>query len=121
MIMISVVFLAAQALSQELNSTLHDSTLNGIQVAYPGDTVVFTCKLRGSNSLVWESDEYIGVDQRLTFASAEPNRTELRAIGNSETVGASSYKLPCDDVISNTLVYIIIMYTFYIYYRQCHQ
>ena len=28
-------------------------------------------------------------------------------------VGASSYKLPCDDVISNILVYII-MYTFYI-------
>ena len=56
-------FLATQAVSQKLNSTLH-STLYSIQVAYVGETVVFTCVVRGSNHMGWSSEEYIGTAGR---------------------------------------------------------
>ena len=80
----TVAFLATQliqALSQELNSTLN-STPNGIRFGYPGEMVKFTCEVRGSNNLVWESDEYIGVGERLILASVEPNGTVQHATGN---------------------------------------
>lgn len=88
----TVVLLVAQALSQELSSTLH-STPNGIQFAYPGEMVVFTCEVRGSNNLIlmWESDQYIGVGQRLTLAPVEPNGTVQHASGNSETFAVLSF------------------------------
>ena len=85
MITTVVLLLATQALSQELNSTLQ-LTPNGIRFGYPGEMVKFMCEVRGSNNLVWESDEYIGVGQRLTLASVEPNGTVVHATGNhSET------------------------------------
>jgi hypothetical protein len=85
-------------LSQELSSTLH-STPNGIQLGYPGEMVVFTCEVRGSNNLVWESDEYIGADQRLTLASVEPNGTERGASGNSETVAMLIFAVDAAEAI----------------------
>ena len=80
------VLLASQAVSQELNSTLH-STLYGVEVAYVDETVVFTCTVRGSNSMAWTSEEYIGTGgQRLEFSAAELPGTRLSAVGNSQTV-----------------------------------
>lgn len=48
--------------------------------------VVFTCAVKGSNSITWTSDEYIGANQPLTLVSAEPVGHEVRAVGNDQTV-----------------------------------
>jgi hypothetical protein len=48
---------------------------------------------------VWESDEYIGVDQQLALASVEPNGTEIRATGNSETVAMLVFAVDAAEVV----------------------
>ena len=81
-----MILLATQADSQDLSSTLY-SILYGVQVAYVDEMVVFTCVVRGSNSMAWTSDEYIGTGgQRLEFSAAESAGTRLPAVGNSQTV-----------------------------------
>ena len=81
---IVVLLLAAQTVSQELNSTLH-STLYGISIAYVDEMVVFTCVVRGSNSMAWTSEEYIGTGgRRLEMSAAElvGTRYSIPVIGN---------------------------------------
>ena len=57
--------------AQELNSTLH-STFYGVNFAYDGEMVTFTCVARNSTLIAWSSNEYIGSDGlRLEFASIE--------------------------------------------------
>lgn len=81
-----IQLLAAQAMSQELNSTLH-SALYGVQVAFVDENVVFTCVVRSSNSMAWTSEEYIGTGgQRLELSAAEPLGTRYSAVGNNQTV-----------------------------------
>ena len=69
---------------QQLNNTLH-STEYGVHFAYESETVTFTCVTRGSNSIAWSSDEYIGAD-RMEFASAEREGT-TRSAADSGAIG----------------------------------
>ena len=48
--MILVLLLAAQAVSQELNSTLH-TTVYDAPITYTDEMVLFTCVVRGANSM----------------------------------------------------------------------
>ena len=69
-----------------LDSTLH-STVDGIPVAYVGETVVFTCMVRGSNSMAWRSDEYIGTGvQRLELSAGDAIGTNYTAVANNQTI-----------------------------------
>ena len=72
-------------MSQELNSTLH-SLVYGAPIAYIDEMVIFTCVVRGSNSMSWTSKEYIGTGQQLELSAAEPVGTNHSAVGNSQTV-----------------------------------
>ena len=73
-------------MAQELNSSLH-STINGVPIAYTDEAVIFTCVVRGSNSIAWTSEEYIGTGgQRLELSAAEPIGTRYYAVGNNQTV-----------------------------------
>ena len=68
--------LVVPASSQQLNSTLH-STSHGVHFAYVGEYVVFTCISKGSNSIAWSSDEYIGSGGlRLEFISIDMETTQ---------------------------------------------
>ena len=97
-----MILLATQADSQDLSSTLH-STLYGVEVAYVDEIVVFTCIVRGSNSMAWTSDEYIGTGgQRLEFSAAEPAGTTLSAVGNSQTT-AELINATIDEIIVSEL------------------
>ena len=61
--------------------------LYGIQVAFVGEIVVFTCVVRGSNSMAWTSDKYIGVGgQQLQFSARENVGATQSAVGNNQTV-----------------------------------
>ena len=83
---VTLSVLATQAMSQELNSTLH-STLYGVQFAFVDEMVIFTCVVKESNSMAWTSDEYIGIGgEQLQFSAADPPRTSRTAIGNNQTV-----------------------------------
>ena len=113
-----VVLLATQALSQELNSTLH-STVNGAQFAYIDEMVVFTCVVRGSNNLLWTSKEYIGADERLTLTSIESKGTEVRAIGNNQTVARLIMAVDTGDVIIVSELHIRIKATYPVASVQC--
>jgi hypothetical protein len=114
----TVILLATPALSQELNSTLH-STLYGVEVAYVDEMVVFTCVVRGSNSMAWTSEEYIGTGgQRLEFSAAEPAGTTLPAVGNSQTV-ATLVNATIDEIIVSQLS-IRIRPTYLIASIWCH-
>ena len=68
------------AQTTELTSTLH-STKYGVNFAYAGETLKITCAIKGSNSLAWSSDEYIGRD-RIELVSALPN--EMQSAGQAE-------------------------------------
>lgn len=97
-----VLLLAAQAVSQELNSTLH-STLYDVQVAFIDEMVVFTCVVRESNSMAWTSEEYIGTGgQRLELSAAEPVGTSYSAVGNTQTV-ATLVSATIDEIIVSQL------------------
>lgn len=53
----------------------------------PGDFLTFSCEIRDSSILAWESDEYIGRHgKRLEFLSAEPAGTTKSSGGDSEVV-----------------------------------
>ena len=82
---IALSLLAYQAATQELSSTLH-STIYGAQIAFVDEMVVFTCVVRGSNSMSWTSDEYIGSDRRLPLSSGQLVNHSISAIGNAQTV-----------------------------------
>lgn len=96
-----LVFFATQVESQELTSTLH-TTFYGVQVAYIDETVVFTCVLRGSNNLVWTSDEYIGANQQLNLVSAQRIGTVVTAVGNAQT-SAELVNATIDEIIVSEL------------------
>jgi hypothetical protein len=98
----TVLLLATKSASQELTSTLH-STLFGVEVAYVDEMVVFSCIVRGSNSMAWTSNEYIGTGgQRLEFSAAEPAGTRLSAVGNSQTT-AVLINATIDEIIISQL------------------
>ena len=80
----AAILLVNHVVSQELNSTLH-STPSGVQFAFAGEMVVFTCTVR-SNSITWSSDEYIGTDQPLTLVSIQGEGFRSNPVGNAETV-----------------------------------
>ena len=82
---IALSLLAYQAATQELSSTLH-STIYSAQIAFVDEMVVFTCVVRGSNSMSWTSDEYIGSDRRLPLSSGQLVNHSISAIGNAQTV-----------------------------------
>ena len=104
--MSTVLFLVTQALSQELNSTLH-STLYGVQVAYVGEIVTFTCVVRQSNSMGWMSKEYIGTGgQQLEISAADPVNTSQTAIGDHQTVATLTSAIVDKVIISQLRVKI---------------
>ena len=104
--MSTVLFLVTQALSQELNSTLH-STLYGVQVAYVGEIVTFTCVVRQSNSMGWMSEEYIGTGgQQLEISAADPINTPQTAIGDNQTVATLTSAIVDKVIISQLRVKI---------------
>ena len=105
-------------MSQELNSTLY-SGFYGVQVAHANEMVVFTCVVRGSNSLVWESDEYVGVGQRVTLASVEPNGTMRPAIRNNETVATLVYAVDAGEVVIVSTLRIRVNSTYPVASVQC--
>ena len=82
---IILALLVCQAVTQELSSTLQ-STIHGAQVAFVDEMVVFTCTVRGSNSMAWRSDEYIGTGQRLSLSTAQGLNHNVSALGNDQTV-----------------------------------
>ena len=69
------VLLVTQVKSQELNSTLF-STPFGVPVAFVNETIVFTCVIRGSDTIGWSSDQYIGLNRQLIFISTNPIGTQ---------------------------------------------
>jgi hypothetical protein len=74
-----ILLVVTGAVSQELTSTLH-STLYGVEVAYVDEMVVLTCVVRGSNSMAWTSEEYIGTGGlQLPFIAIEPEGSVRRA------------------------------------------
>ena len=81
----AVLLLTTQALSQELNSTLH-STFYDVQVAYVDEMVTFTCVIKGSNSMAWTSDEYIGVRDSLEISTSDSAGHTITALTNDQTV-----------------------------------
>ena len=81
----------APVVSQELNSTLHE-TFYGVPFAYDSENVIFTCVTRDSNSIAWSSDDYIGSGGlRLEFASVEREGTTRNAnsIASAQLVSVS--------------------------------
>ena len=76
-------------MSQELNSTLHP-TLSGLKVAYVGETVVFTCVVRGSNVVGWSSEEYISAIGRQIEFIATGLSGSRRYIGETVAVLVSA-------------------------------
>ena len=72
--------------NQVLDNSLH-STVDGIPVAYVGERVVFTCVVRGSNSMAWTSGEYIGTGvQRLELSAGDVVGTNYTAVANNQTI-----------------------------------
>ena len=78
-----------QAVSQELNSTLHP-TLSDLKVAYVGETVVFTCVVRESNVVGWSSEEYISAIGRQIEFIATGLSGSRRYIGETVAVLVSA-------------------------------
>ena len=56
--------------AQELNCTLSQG-----YYACPGERLIFTCLMRGSQVLAWSSEEYIGRDQQIEFLSIDRTGT----------------------------------------------
>ena len=113
-----VFLLSTQLLAQELNSTLH-STVYGAPIAYTDETVIFTCVVRGSNSMAWTSEEYIGTGgQRLELSAAEPVGTRYSAVGNNQTV-AELISATIDEIIVSQL-HIRIKSNYFIAAVKCH-
>ena len=72
----------------ELTSTLHlaEAGEHSLYYAYTGEMVTFTCVVRGSNSMAWSSDEYIGTD-RLEFSSlVHEGTTRMPPVDNGGTI-----------------------------------
>ena len=69
------VLLVTQVKSQELNSTLF-STPFGVPTAFVNETVEFTCVIKGSDTVGWISDQYIGLNRQLIFISTNPEGTQ---------------------------------------------
>ena len=110
----------SEAVSQELNSTLH-LTVYGAPIAYVNEMVIFTCVVRGSNSMAWTSDEYIGIGgQRLEISTAEAvgTRYSAAAVGNSQTV-AELVSARIDEIIV-TKLHIRIRSNYQTASVQCH-
>ena len=105
-------------MSQELNSTLH-STPNGIEFAFADEMVVFTCVVKGSNSITWTSDEYIGINQPLTLVSIQGEGFELRPVGNAETVAVLVNATTDVDVIIVSKLHIRVRSTYPVASVQC--
>ena len=55
-----------------INSTISDG-----KFVYPGQTIKATCTTRGSNVLAWQSSEYLGFGNQLSFVSSSPQGTNL--------------------------------------------
>ena len=108
----------SKAVSQELNSTLH-LTVYGAPIAYVDEMVTFTCVVRGSNSMAWTSEEYIGTGgQRLELSAAEPVGTRYPAVRNSQTV-AELVSARIDEIIV-TKLHIRIRSNYQTASVQCH-
>ena len=111
-------------LAQELTSTLHFRTESGEHYAYVGENVTFTCVIRGSNSIAWSSDEYIGTDSlRIEFSSVESEgTTQTPPIDNGWTV-AELTSISVVDGITTVMVsklHIIIQPLFRTSSVMCH-
>ena len=108
--------LVVQGSAQELTSTLH-STFYGLNFAYDGERVTFTCVIEGSNSMAWTSDEYIGSD-RLEFISIEPEGTTYRAnLAVATLVNASNVN---GQIILKSRLEIYVSSNFQISSVTCH-
>jgi hypothetical protein len=109
-----------QVKSQELNSTLH-STIFGLPIAFTNENVVFTCVTRGSNSMGWTSEQYIGTGgRRLEFVLVDPAGSTMPVGGNSPTVAELVSTSDSDRVIVSQLRITIQTSTFPIASVQCH-
>lgn len=70
--------------------TVLNSTLSNERCACPGEQVVFTCITRGSHTLVWSSNEYIGSGgYQLEFSIFIP-RQQQRSIYVPKTIAVLS-------------------------------
>lgn len=109
----------SEAVSQELNSTLH-LTVYGAPIAYVNEMVIFTCVVRGSASMAWTSDEYIGTGgQELALLAAEPVGIRLSAVGNSQTVAELVSARLYNEIIIVTKLHIRIRSNFQTASVQC--
>ena len=108
----AVLILVVQGMSQvpELSSTLH-STIYGVQVAYVGEIVEFTCVIKESNSMAWSSEEYIGTrGQQLEFLAAERIGSNLTATENRQTIATLVNTTGSDFIVSRLQITIVSNY-----------
>ena len=106
--------------AQELTSTLH-STFYGVNFAYAGENVTFTCMARESSLIAWSSNEYIGSDGlRLEFASVEPvgSMQSVPGGGTAAQLINSTYEDGIVTVVSQ--LNVLVQSTYQISSITCH-
>ena len=107
-----ICILSWKLVAQELTSTLH-TTFYGVNFAYVGEIVTFTCVTRGSTLIAWSSDEYIGSGGlRLEFISVDQIGT-TRSTANGGTVAqlvASTREGGIDTLVSQLNISVQSIY-----------
>ena len=60
---------------------------SNVEKICPGSTIIFTCTTNGSSTLIWRSEEYIGLGSQIEFRSIiDPVGTLRTSISNPDTV-----------------------------------
>ena len=76
--------------------------INNGRLVCPGDEITFVCETRGSSTIAWSSEEYIGPGgAQIPFSAiAVPNNTKY---GIGDTVATFTANIPEDGVLRSTL------------------
>ena len=90
--------------SVESNPTL-DSTPPGGSTLYNNQPISVTCTTRGSQVLIWESEEYIGQGNHVTVASSDQPGTTIPCFTDLEVAALviSTSNTPGEEMIESLL------------------